>query len=113
MSTLPWLSIIVFAPMIAALIMLVIPAQSRATVRILAVLSTVVSFAGSVHVALTYNTAVGGVQLREAMPLLPSLGISWNLGVDVWGVSLLLLTSLIIFAGVFATWTLEDTDKDF
>ena len=113
MGQLPWLSIIVLSPMVAAVLLLLVPGASRGTVRVLAVLSTVVSFIGTVQVAMTYNNAIGGVQLRESMPLLPSLGIAWNLGVDGWGVSLLLLTSLIIFAGVFATWTLEDRDKDF
>ena len=37
----------------------------------------------------------------------------WDLAVDGWGVSLLLLTGIIIFAGTWATWTLEDRDKDF
>ena len=60
-----------------------------------------------------YDTEAGGYQFREGFDLVPSLGIRYDLGVDGWGVSLLLLTSLIIFAGSFATWTLRNRDKEF
>jgi NADH-quinone oxidoreductase subunit M len=109
----PWLSLVVMAPLAAAILLLCIPGSSRATVRIVSVASTVVSLLGSIVVALGYDTEMGGVQFRERFAVVSSLGIDYNLGVDGWGVSLLLLTSIIIFAGAFATWTLEDRDKDF
>lgn len=108
-----WLSLIVMAPLAAAVLLLVIPGTSRATVRIVTVASTLVSLFGSIVVAAGYHLKTGGVQFREHFDLVPSLGINYDLGVDGWGVSLLLLTAIIIFAGSFATWTLEDRDKDF
>lgn len=109
----PWLSLIVLAPLAAAVLLLFIPGASRATVRVVTVASTVVSLVGSLVVAQGYDLAAGGVQFREHLDLVPALGIAYDLGVDGWGVSLLLLTSIIIFAGSFATWTLLDRDKDF
>jgi len=82
-------------------------------VRMVAIASTVVSLAGSLVVALAYNRGEGGYQLREDYPILPDLGVNLSLGVDGWGVTLLLLTSLIIFAGSWATWTLKDRSKEF
>lgn len=113
MNGFPWLSLVVLAPMVAGILLLLIPAASRGTVRVVSVAATLVSLFGSVVVALTYDLAASGVQLREHIDVVPALGISWELGVDGWGVSLLLLTAIIIFAGAFATWTLEDRDKDF
>ncbi|MGB0641490.1 MAG: NADH-quinone oxidoreductase subunit M, partial [Myxococcota bacterium] len=103
---LPWLSIIVMAPLVAAALMLFVPGSSKGTTRILAVFASVVSLIGSLLVAVNYDREAGGYQFREGFDLIPSLGIRYDLGVDGWGVSLLLLTSLIIFAGSFATWTL-------
>ena len=111
--TLPWLSIIVLSPLVAAGLLLFIPGSSRGTVRLVAVASTVVSFFGSVLVAINYDLDKGGYQFTHGFDLVPSLGIRYSLGVDGWGVSLLLLTSIIIFAGAFATWTLKDRDKEF
>lgn len=112
MSAFPWLSLIVFAPLVAALVLLFVPPASRATTRVVAIAGTLVSLVGSLRVAWGFDPA-GGVQFRERYPLIESLGIALDLGVDGWGVSLLLLTSIIIFAGAFATWTLQDRDKEF
>ena len=109
----PWLSLIVLSPLLAAMALLFVPSESKGTVRVLSVLSTLVSLFGAVVVALIYDRTVGGPQLRESFTILPSLGVRWDMAVDGWGVSLLLLTGIIIFAGSWATWTLEDRDKDF
>ena len=81
--------------------------------RIVALLGAGVSLVGSVVVAFQYDMGVGGVQMLNSYPIVPSLGINLTLGVDGWGVSLLLLTGLIIFTGVFASWTLTDRVKEF
>jgi len=112
-SAFPWLSMVVFAPLVAAFVLLFVPSRSRAAVRVVAVLSTLVSLAGTLRVMAGYDLSRGGYQFLEDYPLVPSVGIHLSLGVDGWGVSLLLLTSLILFAGTFATWTLTRRDKEF
>lgn len=113
MTSFPWLSTIVLSPLVAAVVLLLVPSQSKGVTRVVAVASTVVSLLGSLYVAFNYDLAAGGLQFRETLDVLPALGIRYDLAVDGWGVSLLLLTGIIIFAGAFATWTLEDRDKDF
>jgi NADH-quinone oxidoreductase subunit M len=113
LMNLPWLTIIVMAPLVAAGLMLFVPGASKGPIRVLAVGASTVSLVGSLFVAWNYDKAAAGVQFREGFDLVPSLGIRYDLGVDGWGVSLLLLTSLIIFAGCFATWNLRDRDKEF
>ncbi len=113
MNTLPTLGIIVAAPAVAAVLLLLIPSRAKLLVRFTALLGALVSFAGSVRVALTYDRLLGGFQQEESYPLVPDLGITLRLAVDGWGVSLLLLTGIIIFAGVLATWTLKTREKEF
>ena len=52
---LPWLSIIVFAPLAAAMLMLFVPGDSKGTTRILAVAASLVSLVGSLLVAKNYD----------------------------------------------------------
>jgi NADH-quinone oxidoreductase subunit M len=111
--TLPLLSIVVAAPFVAALILLALPPTARLPIRLVSLLGALVSFVGSIAVALQYDLVAGGQQMGELYPLVPALGIDLRLAVDGWGVSLLLLTGLIIVAGVMATWTLRDREKDF
>lgn len=113
MDGFPWLSLIVLAPLVAAVVLLFVPAASKGVVRVVSLAATAVSLGGAVVVADLYDLARGGPQLRERFELVPALGIRYELAVDGWGVALLLLTGLIIFAGAWATWTLEDRDKDF
>jgi NADH-quinone oxidoreductase subunit M len=113
MTGFPWLSLIVWAPFVAALTLLAIPSRSGNAVRLVSVVGAGISLAGTIAVALLYDHGSSGVQFREHMDLVPSLGIAYDLGVDGWGVSLLLLTGIIIFAGSWATWTLKDRHKEY
>ena len=44
---------------------------------------------------------------------MPSLGISYLLAVDGMSALMCLLTSIIIFAGVFASWTVKERSQEF
>jgi NADH-quinone oxidoreductase subunit M len=111
--TIPWLSIIVFAPLVAAVLLLFVPSTARMAVRGIAISSTLVSLFGSLIVASAYDLDAGGYQMHETYAVVPQLGINLSLAVDGWGVTLLLLTGIIIFAGAWATWNLRDRDKEF
>jgi len=107
------LSIIVAAPAVAAAILLLLPNSARTGIRVVSLLGALVSLAGSIAVAWTYDRATGGLQRAEDFPLVPSLGIHLRLAVDGWGVPLLLLTGIIIVTGVLASWSVAKRDKDY
>lgn len=113
MTQLPCLSVVVAAPFAAALLMLPISANHIVFHRAIAMLGALVSLAGTIGVVATYDIEVGGLQLEEAYPFVPSLGITLRLAVDGWGVSLLLLTGIIIVAGISASLTLRLRPKEF
>ncbi|MBI4818634.1 MAG: NADH-quinone oxidoreductase subunit M [Deltaproteobacteria bacterium] len=107
------LSIIVGAPFVAALVLLLLSDRQRILVRLVSVTGAAVSLAGAVQVALTYDKVRGGLQRAESFPLIPSIGVNLSFAVDGWGVSLLLLTGIIIVTGAMASWTVKDRAKDF
>jgi len=109
----PVLGITVAAPFVAAVLLLLIRDRFRRIVRWVSLLGALVSLAGSLVVAGSYDVSKGGLQLLEDYPLVPSLGIHVRLAADGWSVSLLLLTGLIIVAGVLATWTLLKREREF
>jgi len=106
----PILSIVVFAPLLAALVLLVLPGRARLAIRLVSVLGATVALAGSV-VALVQ--ASRGTPLAESFALVPELGISYALLADGWSAALLLLTGVILFAGCFASWTVTHRDREF
>jgi NADH-quinone oxidoreductase subunit M len=107
------LSSVVAAPFIAALILLFVSDRHRLAVRVISLLGSGYSLLASCAVALRYDIAAGGFQMVENHALVPRFGIALRFAVDGWAVSLLLLTGLVIVAGVLASWTLEDRSKNF
>jgi NADH-quinone oxidoreductase subunit M len=107
------LSIIVAAPALAALVLLLLPGTARLAIRLVSLLGATVSLVGSIQALRLYDKTAGGLQLVEDYPLVPSLGVRLRFALDGWGGPLLLLTGIIIFAGVLATWTLTKRDKEY
>ncbi|MBI4510645.1 MAG: NADH-quinone oxidoreductase subunit M [Deltaproteobacteria bacterium] len=107
------LSIIVGAPALAGLLLLLIPERRRHLVRAVALAGALVSLVMSVVVAVAFDKQASGFQFSEVVPLVPALGVSLRLAADGWGVSLLLLTGLIITGGVLASFTLTERAKEF
>jgi NADH-quinone oxidoreductase subunit M len=72
-----------------------------------------VSLVASLWVYVEYDRVAAGFQFQEEIALVPSLGISYLLGLDGMSALLSLLTSIIIFAGVFASWTVKERGQEF
>ena len=79
---LPVLSIIIFSPIIAGLIVFLLPKERVKEIKILALVSTVISLLLSLAVYFSYNIDQAGYQFVERFAWLPSLGISYHMGVD-------------------------------
>jgi NADH-quinone oxidoreductase subunit M len=107
------LSIALLAPLAAALLTMLIPAERKLAMRLLATAATSVTVLVAVYLFFAYDRAQAGMQFTERVNWVPATGISYHLGVDGISVSLVLLTAIIIFTGIFASWTLEYRTKEF
>ncbi len=107
------LSLITAIPFLAACLIMLVGRGRPAAVRGIAGTATALTLALAVHVYLAYQPASGGFQFLERYPLVPAFGISLELGADGISVLLILLTAIIIFAGVFASWTVRVRDQEF
>lgn len=105
----PVLSVITFTPMVAAVLMLLLPAQRKNETRAVALAAATFALILSFWVYLSYNQTVGGYQFIEKYNWLPALGISLHFGVDGMSTPLVLLTGVVMFTGVLISW--GDDDK--
>jgi NADH-quinone oxidoreductase subunit M len=114
---LPILSLITWAPFVGALLIMFTARRSPLAVKLIAVVSTGVSTVLSLWLYWAYDREAaltdGGFQFYERVPLVPPLGIAYELGVDGISLLMVLLTSIIIFAGVFASWTVATRSQEF
>jgi NADH-quinone oxidoreductase subunit M len=109
----PILSIITFAPLVAGIIILLVPAERKNWVRGLALGAALLDLILSVWVYAAYNISAGGYQFIEKMPWLPALGISYYLGVDGISTPLVLMGAVVLLCGVIVSWRVEDRPREF
>jgi len=109
----PVLSIITWAPFVGAVLIMFLARHSPLAVRLIALLTTSISTVLSVFIFVAYDREAAGFQFYEKVALVPPLGISYEIAVDGMSLLMVLLTSIIIFAGVFASWTVKERSQEF
>lgn len=109
-SVLAW---VVGSPALAALLLLATPARCRLLIRVISLSGALLSLGFSLIALMAFDPELGGFQLPFSIPLVPSLGIFLSLATDGWSIALLLLTGLIIVAGILASWNVTRRDKEF
>jgi NADH-quinone oxidoreductase subunit M len=100
------LSIILFTPLVGALVVLFINKQNENAIRWIANVTALVGFLISIPLWFTsvYNPQNPEFQLVERAPWIPSIGAEYFLGVDGFSVLLILLTTLMGFIAVLSSW---------
>jgi len=111
-GSIPWLTLLIFAPIIAALALMFVPRQQITALRNATLIATLGIFVLSLPVLLKFditNPAVSGpftFQMIEGpIEWIPSLGISYALGVDGFSLWLILLTTFIMPIAVWSTFS--------
>lgn len=161
----PVLSLLIFVPIVAGVLILFIPKEQKDLVRGIAIAAAAIILGLGVFVFASYNDQVASLTNEQATTLagagqdlaqynlaepaangtsadaaggasdtgtmtatklfdrnlafqedvswVPSLGISYHLGVDGLSVPMILLTGLVAVAGVLISWRIEDRTREF
>ncbi|RME87229.1 MAG: NADH-quinone oxidoreductase subunit M, partial [Anaerolineae bacterium] len=103
----PILSVIIFTPLVAGLLILLMPEERRTEIRVTALAAATFAVALSLWVYFSYDASAGGYQFQEQATWLPQLGIGYHVGVDGMSTPLILLTGVVMFTGVMISWNIE------
>jgi NADH-quinone oxidoreductase subunit M len=109
----PFLSVIVFIPMVAALVLLMMKPGQKKAIRVTALSAALLALALSVWVYFAYDKAAAGYQFIEKYTWMPMLGISLHFGVDGLSVPLVFLTGIVMVTGVMISWGIDDRPREF
>jgi NADH-quinone oxidoreductase subunit M len=109
----PILSVIVFTPILAGMLLLLFPAERKAEIRVTALAASLFALFLSGWVYFSYDIAAGGYQFIERYDWLPFLGISYFVGIDGISAPLVLLTGVVMFTGVLISWGIDDRPREF
>lgn len=119
------LSVLVFLPLFTAFAVILVPEQKWQRIRWICLVST------GIHLILTAvmtwefwqeasrnleagkDSLLTQLYLVEKFTWFERLGIDYYLGVDGMSVAMMILTSIIIFTGVLASWEVKNRTKEF
>jgi len=109
----PILSFVVFTPVVAGILILLIPGERKNEIRVTALAAGTLALVLSLWVYFSYDIAAGGYQFVEKYSWLPQLGVSYHVGVDGMNTPLVLLTGIVMFTGVLISWGIDDRPREF
>src|SRR5437773_3123193 len=109
------LSLILFLPVIGAVLLAFMPRQGEASLKTTAFLVSVATFALSLVMAAGFNAGADDqYQFRERLLWMPQLGITYRLGVDGISMVLVLLTTLLSAVAILSSWNaVHERVKEF
>lgn len=104
-SSFPWLTALIVLPLVGAAVLWALPAAARPRARSLALGFTVAELALAVAALTAFDVnAAQDVQLLETHQWIPAFGVSYAVGVDGVGLSLVLMSVLLVPLVVLAAW---------
>src|SRR4051812_37484748 len=97
------LSIVLFTPLVGLLVLVLIPPSNTRAIKLCANITAFVGFLVSLPLVIWFD-AGKDYQFVERAAWIPSLGASYHLGIDGIGLLLVMLTTVIGFIAILASW---------
>ena len=108
------LSLVVFLPALGGLLIALLPRDREGLVKQVTLAVALVTFAISLPLYLGFDARVADYQFQERRPWMPSLGITYHLGIDGISLLLVLLTTFLMPLTLLASWhSIEKRWKEF
>lgn len=114
MDHFPWLTTIILLPIVAALLIPLIPDKEGKTVRWYSLAVGLADFALIVAAFCTqYDFARSDLQLVERYSWVPQIDLNWSVGADGLSMPLIILTGFITTLALLASWPVTFKPKLF
>jgi NADH-quinone oxidoreductase subunit M len=105
------LTFIVFCPLVAALVIALLPRTFNVLFRVLALGATFLSLLGALRVFAGFEAGAAGLQFEQQAGWIAALGVSYHVGVDGLNVGLLLMGALVAFAAACVSREITERQK--
>ncbi|MFN2128302.1 MAG: NuoM family protein, partial [Anaerolineales bacterium] len=107
------LSLILFTPIFAALVNLILPKESNFLHRWTAFVLSIVPLVLSIILWILYNPSVSGFQFQEQYIWYSPINASYHVGVDGISLVLILLTTILTPLAILTSFTITDRVKTY
>ncbi|MFN3484769.1 MAG: NuoM family protein [Planctomycetota bacterium] len=102
------LSITIAAPMLGALAVMLLPRAAHGAIKVVSLISTAVALLASIAAARRFAPGGDRWQLVEKFAWIPAFNVDYFLGVDGLSVTMVLLTGILSFLCILASWGIEE-----
>jgi NADH-quinone oxidoreductase subunit M len=106
------LSIVLFTPIAALLVLLFIPSSNPRAVKLWANAAALMGFLVSLPLVFEFDRTKD-FQFVERASWIPTLGAGYHIGIDGLGLLLVMLTTLIGFVAILASWNVTERLKEY
>jgi NADH-quinone oxidoreductase subunit M len=114
MTGIPILTLVIFAPLVGAILLAFVPRERVNLVRVGALATSLVSFALSVAMLPAFDARQAGFQFVESVNWIPNFGIQYKLGVDGIALVLVILTTTLMWVSILASFgPIKDRVKEY
>jgi NADH-quinone oxidoreductase subunit M len=107
------LTCLTFAPSLGALVIALLRREQVATIRVVALASSLASLALVLVALARFDQDSGALQLVEKHAWIPTLRSEYFLGVDGIGLMLVLLTGIVVPLALLASWEVRENVKAY
>ena len=107
------LTLITFVPLVGMVLILVCPPALRGAYKWIAAAATVPQLAIAGWLYANFNTNTAAIQFVEHYPWIGAYHVFYFLGVDGISISMVLLTAIICFISVFASFSTDRGEKGY
>jgi len=108
----PILTLIILFPLIGAILVFLSGKNVKAA-KMLALIFSGISLVLSLLLLGSFSLDIGSYQFMESYEWIPSLGISFTLGVDGISILMVFLTALLCFLAILFSWDVENRTKEY
>lgn len=110
----PLLTLIILIPLAGALALFFFPREKKEVIRLFALGISLVNFVLSLILWLRFDASTYKMQFVEKADWIPSIGVSYFLGMDGISLLLVLLTTFIVPISILCSWSaIEDRVKEY
>lgn len=113
MDNFPFLDLVIFAPLLGAVVIALLPRSADSLIRTVALSFTLGTFALSIPVLLQFDPALDSFQLGSDLLWMKERGIGYITGVDGLSLWMVMLTTFLMPLAVLASWKISVRVKPF
>jgi len=112
----PYLTTIVFLPVVGAIVIAFMPNLSGRLIKWLAAIFTSIPLALAIFLFCTFDRSLGTagiIQFEETVSWIPAMNAFYHLGVDGLSLPLVLLTAFLGFVAVLISWKIDLRPREY